>query len=239
MANFNQEMGYDRTITMFSPDGRLLQVEYAKKTVEKGNDALGFACKDGVLLISTKKSHDKLMVLKSVEKSYVIDNHIISVSSGMLSDARVLIDRCRVVAQENRIKFDSNLDVLSLVKNVSDLMQYYTQAGGMRPFGVSFTIGGIDSSGAKVYKTDPSGVYFEFLATSTGKNEEEINKLLVEKYDKNLLIKDAVKIGFDILKVVQKEEFDKESLDIIYLKDEKDATPVILFGDEVNKHFGL
>src|SRR3989338_3283001 len=88
----HQLMGYDRAITMFSPDGRLLQVEYAKKTVRQGSTAIAIQCKDGVLFVTDKRLVDKLVVPESVEKIFQIDDHIAATASGILSDARVLVE---------------------------------------------------------------------------------------------------------------------------------------------------
>src|SRR5210317_1458210 len=150
----HQLMGYDRAITMFSPDGRLLQVEYAKKTVKQGSTAIGMVCKDGVLFVTDKKILDPLIITSEVEKIWQIDNHIGVTASGILSDARILIERAQVNAQQHKVTYDSPIDVSSVVKEVCDLKQLTTQSGGLRPFGVSLLIGGIDESGAKLYLTD-------------------------------------------------------------------------------------
>ena len=136
----HQAMGYDRAITLFSPDGRLLQVEYAKKTVRQGSTALGIVTKEGVVFLADKRIVDKLVVPESVEKIFEIDSHIAATASGILSDARVLINEARLKAQQHHITFDSPIDVLSIVKRVSDIKQIYTQSGGLRPFGVSLLI---------------------------------------------------------------------------------------------------
>lgn len=142
-----QKMGYDRSITMFSPDGRLLQVEYAKKTVRQGSTAIGIACKDGVVLVSDKRIVSKLIVPESVEKMFQIDDHIAVTAAGIISDARVLIERAQIKAQQHRVTYDTGIDVLSVVKDMSDLCQFTTQSGGLRPFGVSLLVGGVDESG--------------------------------------------------------------------------------------------
>src|SRR3990172_8648848 len=124
----HQLMGYDRAITMFSPDGRLLQVEYAKKTVRQGSTAIGLVCKDGVVLITDKRIVDTLVVAESVEKIYQIDDHIGATASGILSDARVLIERAQLKAQQHRITYDSAIDTLTIVKDICDLKQVCTQS---------------------------------------------------------------------------------------------------------------
>ena len=122
----HQMMGYDRAITMFSPDGRLLQVEYAKKTVRQGSTAIGMTCKDGVIFVTDKRIVDNLVVSESVEKIFKVDDHIMATASGILSDARVLIERAQVKAQQNRITFGSEIDTLSIVKDICNLKQICT-----------------------------------------------------------------------------------------------------------------
>ncbi|MEK6905407.1 MAG: proteasome subunit alpha, partial [Nanoarchaeota archaeon] len=131
------KMGYDRSITMFSPDGRLLQVEYAKKTVKQGSTAIGIACKDGVVFVVDKRVSSKLLVPEAIEKMFVIDDHVAAAASGIISDARVLVDRAQMRAQQHAVTYDSKVDTLSLVKEICDMKQICTQSAGLRPFGVS------------------------------------------------------------------------------------------------------
>src|SRR5512141_472881 len=130
----HQMMGYDRAITMFSPDGRLLQVEYAKKTVHLGNTAIGMACKDGVLLVTDKRLVDKLVVPEAIEKIWQVDDHIMMTAAGILSDARILVERAQEKATGYRVTYDSPIDILSVVKDIANLKQFCTQSGGLRPF---------------------------------------------------------------------------------------------------------
>jgi len=165
----HQMMGYDRAITMFSPDGRLLQVEYAKKTVKQGSTAMGIVCSDGVLLVTDKRIVDPLVVSEAVEKIFQIDAHVGATASGILSDARVLVERAQVKAQQHRVTYDSPIDILSIVKNMCDLKQICTQSGGLRPFGVSVLVAGIDQNGIpKLFETDPTGTFWEYYAVTIG-----------------------------------------------------------------------
>ena len=136
-------MGYDRAITMFSPDGRLLQVEYAKKTVKQGSTAIAMVCKDGIVFVTDKRIVDPLIVSSSVEKIFQIDDAIAATASGILSDARVLIERAQLKAQQHRVTYDSPIETISVVKDISNLKQICTQSGGLRPFGVALLIGGM------------------------------------------------------------------------------------------------
>src|SRR3989344_2809325 len=110
----HQMMGYDRAATMFSPDGHLLQVEYAKKTVRQGTNAIGIVCKDGVLLIADRRISEKLIVPESVEKIFQIDSHIGAAASGIVSDGRILVERAQILAQQHRVTYDSPIDTQSV-----------------------------------------------------------------------------------------------------------------------------
>jgi proteasome alpha subunit len=217
----HQVMGYDRAITMFSPDGRLLQVEYAKKTVKQGSTALGMVCKDGVLFVADKRIVDSLVVPEAVEKIFKIDDHIMATAAGILSDGRVLIERAQLKAQQHQVTYDSPIDVLSIVKDICSLKQICTQSAGLRPFGVSLLIAGIDSSGPVLFETDPTGIYFQYNASVIGEGETEIEEILHKKYKKDLTIEEGLKVGVSAMSKVL-ENLNAERLDAAYIKtDEK------------------
>jgi len=138
----HQVMGYDRSATMFSPDGHILQVEYAEKTVRLGTASIGINCSDGVVIIADKGIKDQLIVKDSASKIYEIDEHIISSAAGIISDARVLLNQIRVFAQQHRVTYDSPIEVESIIREISDIKQQYTQHPGVRPFGVALIVAG-------------------------------------------------------------------------------------------------
>ena len=202
----HQIMGYDRAITMFSPDGRLLQVEYAKKTVRQGSTAIGMVCKEGIVLITDKRIVDTLVVAEAVEKIWQIDDHVAATAAGILSDARVLVERAQLRAQQHRVTYDSAIDVLTIVKDISNLKQFCTQSGGLRPFGVALLIAGIDDTGAKLFETDPTGIYFQYRASVIGEGELEIEEVLKKEYRDDLSMEEAIKLGLKALyKVIEKD----------------------------------
>lgn len=214
----DQRMGYDRSITMFSPDGRLLQVEYAKKTVRQGSTAIGIVCKDGVLLVADKRITSKLIVAEAVEKMFKIDDHIAATASGIISDARVLVDRAQLRAQQHSVTYDSPIDVLSIVKEVCDLKQMTTQSGGLRPFGVALLIAGVEEDGtAKLFLTDPTGIYFQYRAAVIGEGEPEIEKILQAKYKPTLSIEEGLRLALGALKQVLGNDFNSERIDASYV----------------------
>ena len=218
----HQIMGYDRAITMFSPDGRLLQVEYAKKTVRQGSTAIGMVCKDGVVLVTDKRIVDPLVVPDAVEKIFQIDDHIATTAAGILSDARVLVDRAQLKAQQHRVTYDSPIEVKDIVKDIADLKQMCTQSGGLRPFGVSLLIAGIDNGDVKLYETDPTGIFFQYKASVIGESEPEIEEILHKEYKDNLSVEDGIKLALKAMMKTQEGNFTVERIDCVYImKDEK------------------
>ena len=213
----HQMMGYDRAITMFSPDGRLLQVEYAKKTVRQGSTAIGMVCSDGVLLVADKRVVDSLIVPESVEKIWQIDDNIGAAASGILSDARVLIDRAQLKAQQHKVTYDSEIDTLTIVKDICDLKQICTQSGGLRPFGVSILVAGIDDHSPKLFETDPIGIYFQYKATAIGEGEVEVEEILHSEYRQDMSIEGGLKLSLKALKKVLGENFNVERIDAAYI----------------------
>lgn len=214
MVQVSESMGYDRAITVFSPDGRLLQVEYARKTVSQGTTAIGMVCKDGVVLITDKRIVEKLVVHESVEKIYQVDDHIGATTSGLVSDGRVLIERARVEAQKHRITYDEPVDLLTIVKNICDYMQFYTQYGGTRPFGVSLLMAGVDNSKARLFMIELAGVYFEYKACAIGEGAETVTKFLESNFKDTMSIEQAIPVGVKALREVLGSKFKKERIEI-------------------------
>ncbi|MAG60418.1 proteasome subunit alpha [archaeon] len=212
-------MGYDRSITMFSPDGRLLQVEYAKKTVKQGSTALGITCKDGVVLVADKRVSSKLMIADAIEKTFPIDDHIVTTASGIISDARVLVDRSQLKAQQHFVTYNSKIDVLSIVKDMCDLKQICTQSAGLRPFGVSMLVAGIEEDGSiKLFVTEPYGLYFQYRAAATGEHDTEVEQILEKKWKASITVDQAVKLGIDALKEALKSDFDINNCDVAVIR---------------------
>ncbi len=218
-------MGYDRSITMFSPDGRLLQVEYAKKTVKQGSTAVGIECKDGVIIVADKRVSNKLMVPEAIEKTFRIDDHIITSASGIISDARVLVDRAQLKAQQHFVTYNSKIDTLSIVKDICDLKQICTQSGGLRPFGVSMLVAGVEEDGTtKLFLTEPYGLYFQYRAAAIGEHDIEIEQTLLKKWKASMTMNDGITLAIQSLKEALKGDFELAHLDILKVpKDTKRA----------------
>ena len=229
------KMGYDRSITMFSPDGRLLQVEYAKKTVKQGSTAIGIVCKDGVVFVVDKRVTSKLMVPEAIEKMFKIDDHIGATASGIISDARVLVDRAQLKAQQHSVTYDSKIDLLSVVKEICDLKQICTQSAGLRPFGVSMLVGGVEEDGeSKLFLTEPYGLYFQYRAAVVGEGDSEIEPALQKGYKPGMSVEEWIRFGLSLMKDFLKGEFNFDRVDAAFIKDdEKRFTK--LSNDELKK----
>ncbi|PSQ44995.1 proteasome endopeptidase complex, archaeal, alpha subunit [Halobacteriales archaeon SW_7_68_16] len=177
-----QQQAYDRGITIFSPDGRLYQVEYAREAVKRGTASIGIRTQDGVVLAVDKRIRSPLMEVSSVEKIHKADDHIGIASAGHVADARQLIDFARRQAQVNQLRYGEPIGIETLTKDVTDHIQQYTQVGGARPFGVALIIGGVEDGEPRLYETDPSGTPYEWKALAVGADRGEIEDFLEEHY---------------------------------------------------------
>jgi len=230
----HQMMGYDRSAAMFSPDGHLLQVEYAEKTVRLGVSSIGLVCSDGVVIIADKRINDKLIVSSSANRVHEIDEHIIASAAGITSDARVLIERAQILAQQHRVTYDSPIDVESIIKEIANIKQWSTQYGGVRPFGVSILITGISHKNPKLFASDISGNYFEYKAMAIGENDEKIKEILRKEYNENINIGGGIKLALKIFRQILKKNFELSRFDVAYVnKEEKKVKRVQ--GDALKK----
>ncbi len=189
--------GYDRALTVFSPDGRLFQIEYAREAVKRGTTSVGIVSKEGVIFAVDKKVKSKLVVPTSIEKIFKIDDHIGTASSGLVADARRLVDIARRQAQVNKLQYHEPISVTGLAKYIGDLEQMYTQSGGIRPFGISLIIGGVSDDECRIYETDPSGALVEYKATAIGFGRDKALELFEEKYTDELTIDEAIDLAIE------------------------------------------
>ncbi len=220
---FPTQTGYDRAITVFSPEGKLYQVDYAEKAVNRAPPAIGIKVKDGIVLLAEKKV-TRLMEPDSIEKIFVIDEHIGAVMCGLYGDARVLISRAREEAQANRLSFGESISTLLLTKRLCDYIQLFTQNAGVRPFGVILIIGGVDEdSSLNLYITHPSGAFYGYKAVAVGERSDSIKEFLEEKYNPNLSIDETISLGIKCLKIEKKEKLKLGTIEIgvIYRKEKK------------------
>mmetsp|Transcript_18042 Transcript_18042/g.31102 ORF Transcript_18042/g.31102 Transcript_18042/m.31102 type:complete len:251 (-) Transcript_18042:326-1078(-) len=217
---------YDSRTTIFSPEGRLYQVEYAMEAISHAGAAIGILAKDGIVLAAEKKITSNLLESsKSTEKMYKIDDHIACAVAGITSDANILINYARLAAQRYTLEFQEPIPVEQLLQNVSDLKQGYTQFGGQRPFGVSFLFSGYDRHfGFQLYQSDPSGNYGGWKATAIGANNQAASSILKTDYKPDITLKDAIQLAIKILsKTMDSTTLSAEKLEFSTLtKDDKD-----------------
>jgi len=198
MSVFAAPGAYDRAITVFSPDGRLFQVEYAMELVNRGATILGIQCAEGVVLAS----EENVEVLEEAGyswKIFRIDEHVGAAIVGLSSDARILTDQARIYAQSNKLTYDEPMDVEVVTKRICDIQQMYTQHAGVRPFGVSIIFGGVDKTGPRVFGTHPSGTYRGYKATALGAGRETVLTILKEEYREEMGIEDSTKLAVKCL----------------------------------------
>ncbi len=197
-------MAYDRTIVVFSPDGRLLQVEYARQMVKNGATAIGIRLPHAVILGGVKPSME-LSINDSYKKNYTIDEHAAAVFAGSLADARDLVDMARVKGQINRITYNEPISITSLTKFICDRKHMVTQYAGVRPYGVGLLIGGVDESGTHLFETEPSGTMIEWKAQAIGRGADKAKKVLEEGYKDSISTENATKLLIKALKAGEKK----------------------------------
>ncbi|BBL61269.1 proteasome endopeptidase complex,subunit alpha [Methanobrevibacter arboriphilus] len=215
-----QNAGYDRAITVFSPDGRLFQVEYAREAVKRGTTSLGVKSKEGIVLLVDKRTTSKLVESKSIEKIFQIDDHIGAATSGLVADARALIERARMESQINKITYNEPIRVESLAKKICDMKQMYTQNGGVRPFGSALIIGGVNKNGCKLFETDPSGALIEYKATAIGSGRSAAMDVFEENYREDMTINEAIDLALDAVYEATEGKTTVESVEIAVIDKE-------------------
>ena len=226
-------MAYDRAITVFSPDGRLFQVEYAREAVKRGTTTVGVKFKDGVVLIVDKRLSSKLIEPKSIEKIFKIDSHIGCATSGLVADARALVGRARIECQVNAFNYSEDLAVETLVKKICDFKQSYTQYGGVRPFGTAMLMAGIDASGPHLYETDPSGAMMAYKAGGIGAGRNEVMEVFEKDFKDNMTQTQAVNLGLKALSAANENNLKSEVVEIAVINPEREFHT--LSSEEVGK----
>lgn len=202
---FPAAAGYDRAITVFSPDGRLYQVEYAIETVRRGTLAAGLKTKKGVVLAVEEKTR-KLQSPGVTQKIFQVDDHLGVAAAGYIPDARIQVDQARMLAQSNRLIYDEIVDVETIARRLADISQQYTQYAGVRPFGVSLIIGGVDINGAELYLTDPSGTYVSYDAVAIGAGSDQVTEYLEQKYRPDMSLDDGYVLAIEAIYLVSEDK---------------------------------
>jgi len=184
------QQGYDRAITVFSPDGRLYQVEYAIETVRRGTIAVGIKSKDGIIIAVEEKPR-KLQISDVAQKIFQIDDHVGVAAAGYIPDARSQVDNARFFSQSNKLIYDEPVEVETIAKHLADQSQQYTQYAGVRPFGVSLILGGVVNKNPQLFLTDPSGTYISYDAIAIGSGSDQVTDFLEKVYKHDMTLEDA------------------------------------------------
>lgn len=197
--------GYDMTPTMYSPDGRIYQVEYAIETVKRGTLAIGIQAKDGVVIAVEEKARD-LQVPESTQKIFQVDDHIGVAAAGYIPDARVQVDSARFFAQSNKLTYDEPVEVETVAKHLADQSHQFTQYSGVRPFGVALIIAGVDKHGNRLFVTDPSGTFVLYSAVAIGGNSEEVTDYLEKNYKEGISVEEAISLAIAAINLKSDEK---------------------------------
>lgn len=197
--------GYDMTPTMYSPDGRIYQVEYAMETVKRGTLALGIKTKEGVIMAVEEKPR-ALQTSNITQKIFQVDFHIGVAAAGYIPDARVQVDNARFFSQGNKMTYDEAVQVETVAKHLADQSHQFTQYSGVRPNGVALIIAGVDMKGESIYLTDPSGTFIKYAAIAIGSGSDEVNSFLEKNYNFDMGLEDAASLAIAAINLKTEEK---------------------------------
>jgi proteasome alpha subunit len=209
---YQNVQAYDRGV-MFSPDGRLFQVEYAKEAVRKGATSIGIVTEDGVVLLAHKNIVEQLAVASTIQKIFRVDSFIGATYSGLVSDGLHLIGSMRGKAQSHRMVYDETESVDTVARETSEEMQMATQYGGIRPYAISLLVGGIDKE-PKLFEIEPGASYLGYKADAIGSGKKVAEEMLVKSYKDGMKTEDAINLGISIIKKVHEGKLTERNVDI-------------------------
>lgn len=215
------QMAYDRASTVFSPDGRLFQVEYALQAIQMGGTAVAVTYDTGIVFVAYRNLPvSSLAESGSIEKSFAIDAGLGCVTAGLIADSRVLVEFLRVEAQRHRITYGEAAPFTLLGHALGTLLQYYTQFGGTRPFAVSLLLGGFNGKSPGLVELDPSGATIGWKAYAIGRNRRAVADFLEEKVGEHLTEEAAFKLAVQAVAEGSPTPFQAEALDVAILEPE-------------------
>mmetsp|Transcript_20340 Transcript_20340/g.39960 ORF Transcript_20340/g.39960 Transcript_20340/m.39960 type:complete len:246 (+) Transcript_20340:272-1009(+) len=207
---------YDRGVNTFSPDGRLFQIEYSLQAVNMGSTSLGVCTKEGVVLAVEKKLTSPLVEADSVEKIMEIDYHMGAAMSGLVADARTLVEKARMEAQNHLFTYNHPIRVQSTAQAVSDVAIGFGKGDDVpsRPFGVALLLAGVDERGPQLFYTDPSGSFSKWEAKAIGSGAQGATNALQEEYNPNMSLDDGLELCLKILKQVMEEKIEVKNVEV-------------------------
>tara|TARA_B100001750_G_scaffold233081_1_gene232870 strand:+ start:396 stop:1130 length:735 start_codon:yes stop_codon:yes gene_type:complete len=220
------QQGYDRAITVFSPDGRLYQVEYAIETVKRGTIAIGIKTKDGIIFAADERPR-KLQIVDNPQKLFKIDQHIGVAAAGYIPDARGQVSDARFFSQSSKLVYDEPVDVETVTKHIADQCQQYTQYAGARPIGVALIIGGIDKNGNSLFLTDPSGTYVPYNAIAIGADSDKVTEFLKKNYKEEMNLDESKELAIASINMTNDDSKDIEHIKISQIKSDTKQFEVI------------
>jgi len=205
------QQGYDRAITVFSPDGRLYQVEYAIETVRRGTIAVGIKTKEGVV-IAVEEQARKLQIADSAQKIFQIDDYVGVAAAGYIPDARSQVDRARFFSQSNKLIYDEPVDIETIAKHLADQSQQFTQYAGVRPYGVALILAGVDNGRGQLYLTDPSGTFISYDAVGLNTNSDRATDFLEKSYKDDMSLADASALAVAAIYLASDDKEDAQNI---------------------------
>ena len=212
--------GYDMTPTMYSPDGRIYQVEYAIETVKRGTIAIGIRSKEGVI-VAVEEIPRSLQTANITQKIFQVDYHIGVAAAGYIPDARVQVDNARFFSQGNKLTYDEPVEVETVAKHLADQCHQFTQYSGVRPYGVALIIAGVDQKGQSIFVTDPSGTYVPYAAVAIGAGSDEVNDFLEKTYKDDLSLEDAAALAIAAIKLKSEAKDGVKNVKMAKISNEK------------------
>ncbi len=235
MLRKGDDAGYDRSLTMFSPEGRLYQVEYALEAVRRGTLCIGLKSIAGAAII-TRKKFTPLMDPSTIQKTFQMDEHMGCSISGLHADSRILVDYARVQCQIHRLTYNEPVRVSTITRKLADIKQQYTQHGGIRPFGSALIIIGVDPDGKpQVMTTSPSGTFWNWKGTTMGRNSDVAHDKLKDTLKGDMSMAELIKLGIKILKEATDEEFEDKTIQVAKVE-VKDALFKLLTEAEIKEY---
>jgi len=210
--------GYDRYIAIFSPDGRLYQVEYAFKAVKSvGNTSIAVRGKDAVCVVTQKKVPDKLIDPSCITSLYKVTPTLGVCLTGLIADCRAVLQEAREMASQFKMNYGYEMPVDYLAKRIAARAQVKTQYASMRPLGVTTIVCGIDDElGPQLFKVDPAGYYAGYRACSAGQKDTEATNLLEKKVkaDRDLGSEECIQTAIYALQNVLAEDFKATEIEV-------------------------